>query len=257
MTKVHFILAEDRAQSRFIKRQLAETGAWLHLVVGTWLELAETLQGVFLAGTVEDHWGQRLAQAAAGMEEAFWAASLQVAPAETLACLDAELRRLLRAAGPGQMLADCRPESLGARGSRHFLELCALHRGMEGILPAELDMVQRLLAVEPATRLKDVAVYPGLLRSVPDPWQQALLQWLNGLAGSQADAEILALLAALGADEGQGGGPSGISPPGCSPPAATGCPWTIRSSGWRFGTPCRRWRWPPGSFSRPCATTGV
>ena len=206
MTKVHFILAEDRAQSRFIKRQLAESGAWLHLVVGTWLELAETLQGVFLAGTGEDHWGQRLSQAAAGMEEAFWAASLKVAPAETLACLDAELRRLLRAAGPGQMLADRRPEGLGARGSRHFLELCALHRAMEGILPAELDLVQRLLAVEPATRLKDVAVYPGLLRSVPDPWQQALLQWLNGLAGSQADAERLALLAGLGADEGRAGG---------------------------------------------------
>lgn len=201
MATVHFILAEDRAQARLLKRLFAERGSWLHLVVGTWTELAEILKGVFLVGEGEDLWGERLADACAKIQNAFWADSLKVAPAETLTCIDRELRRLILAAGPFRNFLDIKVAGLSGRGARHLADLHALHQSMGEILPGDLDLVKRLLGVDPQVRLKNVAVYSAMLRTDPDPWRQALLQWANGISGDQIDASIQDILASVNEED--------------------------------------------------------
>ncbi|MGE4344147.1 MAG: PD-(D/E)XK nuclease family protein [Geoalkalibacter sp.] len=61
MSVCHFILAEDRAQSRYLKRHLAEKGAWLNVVVGTWVELLTTLENLFLVEAPTSDWSAALA----------------------------------------------------------------------------------------------------------------------------------------------------------------------------------------------------
>lgn len=204
MATVHFILAEDRAQSRLLKRIFAEKGSWLHVVVGTWTELAEMLKGVFLIGEVDDLWAKRLADACADMTGVFWAESLKVAPAETLTCLDGELRRLILAAGPTGNLSDSIVEGLSVRGARHLADLCALHRAMGHVLPADLEMIQRLLGVDPHSRLKDVVVYPSMLLNDPDPWRQTLLRWANGISATQFDNDIQDIIASFNTERDKG-----------------------------------------------------
>jgi RecB family exonuclease len=197
---VHFILAEDRAQSRLLKRIFAEKGSWLHLVIGTWTELAEMLKGIFLIGEGDDLWGERLADACTEVTDAFWADSLMVAASETLTCIDGELRRLILAAGPSGNLQDIKVEALSGRGARHLADLCTLHRSMGEVLPADLNLIQRLLGADPQVRLKNVVVYPFMLRTDPDPWRQALLQWANGISGKEPDTHIQNILASVNAE---------------------------------------------------------
>jgi ATP-dependent helicase/nuclease subunit B len=209
VSAIHFILAEDRAQSRYLKRILAEKGSWLHVVVGTWVELGELLRGVFLLGSQDDLWEEKLADAAGRIPGAFWAASLDVAPVDTLACLDRELRRLLMSTGPGSGIRDIQPEGLDARGARHLAGLTSLHEAMGETLPAELDLIHRLLAAHPAEASKKVVVYPGMLHADVEPWRRALLQRMEEIFEPGADMGIQLLISSIRQAE-KGGAGTGI-----------------------------------------------
>ena len=177
MSACHFILAEDRAQSRTLKRQLAEKGAWLNLMVGTWTELLAHLQNLFLLEAPPADWSALLAAAADETDGAFWRESLKVAPAETLACLDGELQRLLLACGPGNSLDSFDVSALSARGASHFHDLAALHDQMGRVLPPDLALVQSLLIADPVRSLKAVVIYDGFLQAPPNPWQKRQCQY--------------------------------------------------------------------------------
>lgn len=197
MSACHFILAEDRAQSRTLKRQLAEKGAWLNLMVGTWTELLAHLQNLFLLEAPPADWSVLLATAADETDGAFWRESLKVAPAETLACLDGELQRLLLACGPGNSLDSFDVSALSDRGGSHFRDLAALHDHMGRILPPDLALVQSLLIANPARSLKPVVVYDGFLQAPANPWQQRLIQHLRQAFGSAHDERLEAVLQTL------------------------------------------------------------
>lgn len=59
--------------------------------VGTWPELLEALRTICLLPPPQEAFGERLAEAAAGIADAFWHASHEVAPSETVAVLEREL----------------------------------------------------------------------------------------------------------------------------------------------------------------------
>ena len=209
MSVCHFILAEDRAQSRYLKRCLAEKGAWLNVVVGTWVELLTTLENIFLVDAPSSDWVASLASRAEQVDEAFWRSSLEVAPAETLCCLDGELQQLLRACGPEKSLESIDASSLGVRGKRHFDDLAALHRQMGQILPPDLALVQSLLDSDPAHCIKPVVIYERLLQTPLNPWQQKLLEHIRESFIAEPDKRLDEGLTALVTQE-QGRGQTNL-----------------------------------------------
>ena len=197
MPATHFALAEDRAQARYLKRALAETGARLHMVVGTWPELIRQLSSSLLIAEPEDFWPKNLSAGAQKIEGAFWCSSLEISEEETLGCLDQELRRLLVAIGPGKKLELSRKTGLGQRAERHFSELSALHREMDYVLPSDLAQIDALLTTEIEQPLKKIVVYQQCVFSPFDPWQQALLEKVSAWSADESDQKLEKLLSSM------------------------------------------------------------
>ncbi|WP_429885650.1 PD-(D/E)XK nuclease family protein [Geoalkalibacter halelectricus] len=190
----HFILAEDRAQSRYLKRALAERGAALNLIVGTWPELLEQLRNAFLLPPCADTWSKALESAAQGLEDAFWRESLSVAPRETLTCLDRELRRLLRANGLSGSIFASAEHHLDDRAERHLHDLHRLHLAMGEMLYGELALIRDLLGASGDEALRKIVVYSQALKTPPDPWRRALLERLQDCWGSHARTDLVDVL---------------------------------------------------------------
>ncbi len=209
MSVCHFILAEDRAQSRYLKRHLAEKGAWLNVVVGTWVELLTTLENLFLVEVPTSDWAATLASCAEQVDRAFWRSSLEVAPAETLSCLDCELQRLLCACGPEKTLASFDASSLSLRGKSHYNDLAKLHRQMGHALPDDLALVRSILDADPARCIKPVVIYDRLLQTPLNPWQQSLLAHVRESFAAEPDRRLEDDLAGLATQE-QGRGQTNL-----------------------------------------------
>lgn len=197
----HFILAEDRSQSRYLKRALGERGAVLNLIVGTWPELLEQLSNALLLPPCEEHWQSALEDAVQGLADAFWRESFSVARQETLSCLDRELRHLLRANGPSGSIFASLENRLDDRAGRHLHDLHRLHLAMSGILYRELALIRDLLDASDEAALRQIVVYSQALKTPPDPWRQALLDRFGDCWGTHARADIGEILAEILRDD--------------------------------------------------------
>ena len=176
---IDFLLTPDGASARGVRKRLAEQSPGLNRLAGTWPELMAQAEADYLLPPVTDVWPEKLKQAAARRQDAFWAASLEVAPRETLAELDAALHRLLEAAGPdseGQdLLSKIPAESRLHRRLSDLLQVVAA----VGSLPGALQKMACLLTGRQPP-LRAIRVYYCRERMDLDPWQTAVLDKIEG-----------------------------------------------------------------------------
>ena len=173
-TPVDFLLAPDVASTRRVRKHIADAAPGLYRIAGTWPELLAQAEACYLMPPISDQWSMKLWETASGLKEAFWSASLKVAPRETLTELDAALLRLLEAAGPNPkwkaLLEKVPPDS---RLERRFSDLYQLAESIRG-LPSPLQRIDNLLAsTEPP--LRSIRVYFSSGTIDLNPWQSALL----------------------------------------------------------------------------------
>ena len=97
---INFFIAPDTSTARQIKRTIAAQAPGLNRTVGTWPELIAQAEATYLLSPMQDSWREKLTAAAGRQKDAFWSASLAVAPRETITEIDAAIIRLLKSKGP-------------------------------------------------------------------------------------------------------------------------------------------------------------
>ena len=191
-TPIDFLLAPDGASARRVKIRLAEKAPGLYRMAGTWPELVAQSEAVYLLPPEADDWAEKLKLAALRQKDAFWASSLEIAPREALAELDAALHRLLDAAGPAadwQDLMDRIP--VNRRLNRRLSDLSRLLDAVDG-LPESLQKMAHLLAAQDAP-LRTIRVYylPEMMDL--NAWQTAVLKKIERDAPPR-DPQLQAIL---------------------------------------------------------------
>lgn len=192
---LHFLLVPDRESARKVRRVLVSEGARCGVVVGTWGELLDQANRAYVLAPTATDWGDRLAEAARKLTDAFWTDSLNADPDGTLAVVGRELHRLLDALGPGKDLRPARKCSLSDRGKRHLSDLSRLHDAMVRALRDNLAAIRVLLAADRSDATRLITVYHKDELPALSPWQGALLAKLASDAGSARNPELDAVLA--------------------------------------------------------------
>ncbi len=191
-----FILTRDRAESRRIRRSVAESGHGFNVQVGTWPELVQTALDAYSLSPPEFDWKEQLTATLPQRENSFWAESLAVAADETADIIASELDRLLRSLPPGSNFSFMSVPDLSERGQKHLDNLGHLHQKMEHLLPTDLAATERILnmSVDHALRRLNVCVTDDIANL--NPWQQALIENLNhDSAASETGIDLDAILA--------------------------------------------------------------
>ena len=203
-SSTHFLLVPDKSSARLLRREIATAGARLNVVVGTWLELLEHTTKAYLIRRPDDNWDTQLAAAAADMPGAFWAKSLDVAREETLADIGGTLTMLLEGAGPAGRIEPADNASLTPRAVKHLLDLSALHKEMDGVLPPHLAVIRAFLAADSSQALRSIVVYrqEGMPRL--SPWQRALVDKLARDAAASQYPDLQKILDATSDDSPSG-----------------------------------------------------
>lgn len=171
---VDFLLTPDGPSSRRVRKFLSYKAPGLYRIAGSWAELMAQAHAAYLLPLNSSSWPEKLAECAARHPNGFWAGSLEVAPLETLAELDAALKRLIEGAGPN---ADW-PTFLNRlpQPSRCQQRLCQLYSLLETIdtLPDHFQVMSDLLKVDqPPLRPLRLYHLPGFPEL--NPWQEAVL----------------------------------------------------------------------------------
>ncbi len=175
----YFILCRDRAESRRMRRFVAEQEAGFNLQAGTWPELIQAALDAYLLSLPASDWQAALASAMEQLSDAFWSRSFELAPGETKTAVAVELDRLLRASAPDQQLTAVSGDSLSARAMRHLADLTRLHQAMGCMLPADLQAVKAVLNADGSPTLRLLRVVTANTQLKADPWQSALIEKLN------------------------------------------------------------------------------
>ncbi|MBN2807900.1 MAG: exodeoxyribonuclease V subunit gamma [Deltaproteobacteria bacterium] len=185
MNQQFFILCRDRAEARRLRRAVAEHSIGFNIQVGTWIELVQAALGAYCLSQPQDCWQTVLGDAIERLPHCFWSKSFRIAPAETIAIISHELRRILQDLGHEQKLEQFSGFSLSQRGRRHLGDLVLLHNKMSSLLPVDLEATQKLIATpkKDALRLLKVALTMG--KTDLNPWQAALIGKLNNDANSE------------------------------------------------------------------------
>ncbi|MFZ4857860.1 MAG: PD-(D/E)XK nuclease family protein [Desulfuromonadaceae bacterium] len=175
-TAIHFLLTPDKSASRRLRRIIAENGARIGVMVGTWPELVTLLQQNYHLPEPVNTWEATLQSAARGITDAFWSRSLEVAEKETLASVSDALVKLLEGSEPGCLLSPDISNCLPERSGRHLSDLMRLHEEMGSILPAPLGSILSLISAHKPASLRKVIVYHQSDIQRLFPWQNALLK---------------------------------------------------------------------------------
>jgi RecB family exonuclease len=199
---LQFLLTPDRAAARRVRRALAEQRAQIGVAVGSWPDLFSRAMHTYMVSVPPNDWADRFADALRALPDAFWSRSLEAAPDETVAAVEASFLQALRGLPPGARLSEAAANaggSLPERVRRHLADLARLHDALEGALPEEMVARLALLAVPPEEACGHIVVlrHDDLLRL--DAWQKALIAKLSidaGAAGGEADSTLLAQLGA-------------------------------------------------------------
>ncbi len=195
---MHFLLVPDRAAARRIRRALVRDGSRLGVSVGTWPELLGHARQAYLLPACEEQWESRLEEAMAGIPDAFWSRSFQVARGETVSAVGRAYIDLVSVLEPGAALNVAAETRLPRRAGQHLGDLSRLHAALDGTLPDELVVIRELLAAPAAGAIRLLQVYwqdelPSLNR-----WQTILIDKLNGDSGEPPDAALAACLEEMG-----------------------------------------------------------
>ncbi|MCP5058571.1 MAG: PD-(D/E)XK nuclease family protein [bacterium] len=197
---LQFLLAPDRGAARRLRRALAERGALIGVAVGGWADLLERAQQAYLVGSPGSDWDASFSNALGEVETAFWSKSLEAAPDETAAAVEASFLHVLRGVAPGTRLADAATGAMAGlqgRAARHITDLARLHDALGETLPPEMAGARALLAVPTAEASSHIAVcriedHPRL-----DAWQLAVLEKLRADLEAGGEAPDPALQTAL------------------------------------------------------------
>jgi len=197
--RLQFLLVPDTGAARRVRRLVAEEGACLGVVVGSWPELIEWARHAYLLAVPSSNFEAQLDTALAGLGDAFWAESYRVVPDETGAAVLKALTEVVAATDSGGAAFVTGIERLELRPKKHLEDLLRLAEALKGRLPDELAMIRGVLDADPSGALSTLRVlaiegWPRLTR-----WQRALIEKLNrdvGGAGAEPENEkgLLALL---------------------------------------------------------------
>jgi len=175
---IHFLLTPDKSASRKVRRAVADQGARLGVLVGTWTELANLAQRSYLLPSHPDEWTPRFDAAITALPDAFWQESLKAAPTETASVVENALVKLLESIGTGSSLEPASDDAFPPRLARRQADLARLHEQMGFILPPHLALIRQVLDADATIALNPLAVYHVEGRPDLDPWQRALLEKL-------------------------------------------------------------------------------
>jgi hypothetical protein len=193
---IHFLLTPDKSASLALKRLVAQQGARMDVVVGTWPELLALTKNCHVLPVISDDWLTRLTDAIKQQADAFWSGSLKNVEAEAdsiTAIVGQTLTMFLEAVGPNSTLADFALPDVSHRIQQRFNDLNTLHSSMRNILPRDLALIRQLLDANEERRLRNIRVYHQEDWSKLNPWQHALTAYLNNNADCAPDISLAAL----------------------------------------------------------------
>jgi ATP-dependent helicase/nuclease subunit B len=183
---VTFALTPDSGATRRLRRAVAERGARVGWLPGTWRELLALAQRAYLLPTDWDGWDALFDRAIRETPDAFWAESLEVAPEDTRASVLAALSEILCSTDPEMPLSWDDVAGLPDRAARHLGDLAGLAARLGKDMPPELAAMRSVLGSDAGDALHLIRVIQseGLPRL--DRWQQAMVDKLNRDAASYA-----------------------------------------------------------------------
>ena len=183
---VTFALAPDSGAARRLRREVAERGARVGWLAGTWRELLALAQRAYLLPTDGDGWDALFDRAIRETPDAFWAESLEVAPDDTRASVLAALSGILCSTDPEMPLSWGDVAGLPDRAARHISDIAGLAARLGEDMPPELAAMRSVLGSDAGNALHLIRVIQseGLPRL--NRWQQAMVDKLNRDAASDA-----------------------------------------------------------------------
>ena len=194
---VTFLLTPDSAASRRLRRLITESSARLGVIVGTWTELVQLAERAYLTVPVVTDWREQMRCAASAVPDAFWSRSLEVAPDETLECLDTTLTKLLYARLPAMNLGIANSERLSERGVRHLSDLNRLHEAMARVVPHELAAIVNVLDSDSGDAQFGIVLYRHPAAPSLSVSQKALAEKIEADFGEGDDPEFIEMLVSL------------------------------------------------------------
>lgn len=196
---IYFLLVPDGSAARRLRRIIATQTPCMGVQIGTWPELIEQARSAYLVPKRSNDWSQVFHHALENVPDAFWSQSLEVAPQETAAEVEAALSLLIGATQPGDEdgIAEANFDQLSERPRKHVEDLVRLLVELDGRLPQELAVIQQLITAETSSTIRTLVVchvdeFPVLTR-----WQAELIDKLNKDADAEPDAALLAALVSL------------------------------------------------------------
>ena len=176
----HFLLTRDATSARRVRRVLAERSATTNVIVGEWLTLIEHARAAYLIPPLaDDDWTVSLADAMAGIRDAFWSESFKLASQDVVPEVARSLRDLLIAAGPHGLLSPTSDELLPERTRRNVNDLVRLWEATGHLLPVDLQLASQVLHADPSDVFYELSIVhdPGM--PALDPWRRAVIEKLN------------------------------------------------------------------------------
>ncbi|MFC1552106.1 PD-(D/E)XK nuclease family protein [Candidatus Latescibacterota bacterium] len=191
----HFLLVPDSSAARRIRRAVITMGSCSGIVVGTWLELLEYARCAYLIPELCYEWKDILNNALSEIDDAFWSDSYSISPQDTSTVIEAAFIQIISAFEPFSPLHVSKTKDLSERPQRHINDLIRLNNFLDGKLPADLAMTQKLLTADASEAIQQILVYnvddiPAITR-----WQTILINKLNQDAGIPLDKDLNAILA--------------------------------------------------------------
>ena len=196
---IKFILAPDSSAARRLRRIIATQTPCMGVQIGTWSELIAQSRSAYLIPKRSNDWSQVFYYALENVSDAFWSQSLEVAPQETAAEVEAALSLLIGATQSGDEdgIARTDLDQLPERPRKHVKDLLRLRVKLAGRLPEELEAIQQLMIAQSSNAIRKLVICHIDEFLVLTRWQKELINKLNKDADANPDAALLAALESL------------------------------------------------------------
>ena len=171
---------------------LATAGARSGIAVGTWHDLLNRAREAYFVPAPAGAEAE-FEQALTRVDKAFWQESLGAAPTETARALRREFVDVVSASDPETALASLDASALTDRPRRTIGDFKRLYHQLEACLPADLEVIRRLLRADSKEVRQPLCVHR--IKDLPHAsrWQDALIERLNAdaaMAGVTPDGEL-------------------------------------------------------------------
>ncbi len=189
---LQYLLVPDSSAGRRLRRILATTRARSGIAIGTWHDLLNRAREAYFIPASEDAETQ-FEQGLARVDGAFWQESLASAPTETVRALRRDFVEAVSASDPETALADLELAGLADRPRRMMGDFKRLYHQLEAGLPADLEVIRRLLRVDSEEVRQPLCVHRVKELPRTSRWQDALIEKLNSdaaIAGFSPEREL-------------------------------------------------------------------